>query len=71
MIHCSSCGKQIEKVPVWLESAKADFVCNNCPNRSTKNIAFVSLETEPKVAAHLDEADVLDPEEVADDSEEA
>jgi hypothetical protein len=70
MIHCSSCGKPIEKVPVWLASAKAEFVCNNCPNRSAKNIAFVSLETEPKVAAQLDETDPVDVEELAEDLEE-
>lgn len=44
MITCSTCGKVIEKVPEWLAGTKADFVCNNCPNRQAKNIAFVSLE---------------------------
>jgi hypothetical protein len=44
MITCSSCGKPIEKVPSWLQGTRADFVCNNCPNRQTKNIAFVTLE---------------------------
>ncbi|MDH4387384.1 MAG: hypothetical protein QE269_01520 [Fimbriimonas sp.] len=42
MVSCT-CGKSIDKVPNWLQSAKVEFVCNNCPNRQTKNIAFVSL----------------------------
>ena len=50
MVHCS-CGKPIEKIPDWLSTAKVDFVCNNCPNRSHKNIAFVSLEPEAKAIA--------------------
>jgi hypothetical protein len=68
MIHCSSCGRPIEKVPDWLRGTKVDFVCNNCPNRQTKNIAFVTLDTEPK-AARLDDEDEVDVEEVADDEE--
>ncbi len=70
MIHCSSCGKPIEKVPEWLASAKVEFVCNNCPNRTAKNIAFVTLETEPKPAARVEGID-LDVEELPEDSEEA
>jgi len=66
MIQCSSCGKPIEKVPEWLQSAKVEFVCNNCPNRTAKNIAFVTLELEPKAAAH-DDADL---DEEADTEEE-
>jgi hypothetical protein len=56
MIKCS-CGKPIEKLPNWLEGVKVDFVCNNCPNRQTKNIAFVQLEVEPKakIADELEE----------------
>jgi len=69
MIHCSSCGKPIEKVPMWLASAKVEFVCNNCPNRTAKNIAFVTLESEPKPAALVEGVD-LDPEELPDDAEE-
>jgi len=66
MIQCSSCGKPIEKVPDWLRTAKVEFVCNNCPNRQTKNIAFVSLELESPSAAKLAE-DEIDVEDVADD----
>ncbi len=43
MVLCA-CNKPIEKVPDWLKSAKVEFVCNNCPNRQTKNIAFMSLD---------------------------
>ena len=60
MIQCSSCGKPIEKVPDWLQSAKVEFVCNNCPNRTAKNIAFVSLEVEPKVSIAEEETDDVD-----------
>lgn len=67
MIRCGSCGKLIDKIPHWLEGAKVEFVCNNCPNRTAKNIAFVTLEPEPRAAAAVDE---IDPEEVADDVEE-
>ena len=67
MIYCS-CGKPLEKVPSWLESSKVTFVCNNCPNRQTKNIAFLSLESEapktPSLDEELDEA--IEEEEVED-----
>jgi hypothetical protein len=69
MIQCSACGKPIEKVPDWLRTAKVEFVCNNCPNRQTKNIAFVSLELDaPSAAKTID--DEVDEEEVADEDEE-
>jgi hypothetical protein len=67
MTHCSSCGRPIEKVPDWLRTAKVEFVCNNCPNRQTKNIAFVSLELEPPAVAKLAEEDEVEVEEVADE----
>jgi len=67
LIQCSSCGKQIEKVPDWLRSAKVEFVCNNCPNRTAKNIAFVSLEVEPKKAIVDDEPEIEEEEAVADE----
>lgn len=68
MIQCSSCGRPIEKVPEWLRSAKVEFVCNNCPNRTAKNIAFVSLEVEPKKAAALDEEEeIVEEEEIAEE----
>jgi hypothetical protein len=43
MVNCA-CGKTIDKVPDWLQTAEVEFVCNNCPNRQTKNIAFVNLD---------------------------
>jgi hypothetical protein len=67
MMTCSSCGRPIEKVPDWLQSTKVDFVCNNCPNRQAKNIAFLSLETAAPAAKVEEEPDV---EEVADEEEE-
>lgn len=48
MVTCSGCGRVIERVPDWLTGVKVEFVCNNCPNRQTKNIAFVNFETEAK-----------------------
>ena len=69
MIYCSTCGRPIEKVPDWLQSAKVEFVCNNCPNRHTKNIAFVSLELESPPTAKLAE-DEIDVEEVSDEESE-
>jgi hypothetical protein len=55
MIQCSSCGRTLDKVPSWLSSANIAFVCNNCPNRQAKNIAFLSLESEAPKTPALDE----------------
>lgn len=67
MIQCSACGRPIEKVPDWLRGTKVDFICNNCPNRQTKNIAFMTLDTEPKAAR--DDDDDTDVEEIPDEDE--
>ena len=48
MVQCT-CGRHMEKVPDWLQGVQVEFVCNNCPDRKTKNIAFISLE--PAVSA--------------------
>ncbi|MHB8637785.1 MAG: hypothetical protein ACYC96_15075 [Fimbriimonadaceae bacterium] len=62
MITCT-CGKTIDKVPTWMASVNVEFVCNNCPNRQTKNIAFVSLEPDVPVVAALEvEEEPLDAE---------
>ncbi|MBS1715358.1 MAG: hypothetical protein JST30_13595 [Armatimonadetes bacterium] len=44
MVQCA-CGKNLDKVPNWLQSASVSFVCNNCPNRTVKAITQVTLET--------------------------
>jgi len=68
MIQCG-CGKVLDKVPTWLSGANVTFVCNNCPNRQAKNIAFLQLETEmpktPKLDEDLDE-DIPEEDEDAD-----
>jgi predicted Fe-S protein YdhL (DUF1289 family) len=68
MIQCTTCGRTLDKVPNWLSSASVVFVCNNCPNRQAKNIAFLSLETEtPKAKVEDDEAeDEIEAEEEAE-----
>ncbi len=66
MITCSACGKPIDKLPVWLSRVSAEFICNNCPNRQTKNIAFLTLEPTPAAKTEED----LDVEEVAEKEEE-
>jgi len=66
MIQCSSCGRNLDKVPSWLSSANIAFVCNNCPNRQAKNIAFLSLESEAPKTPVLDE-DLDEPEEETED----
>ena len=67
MVTCTSCGKAIDKMPNWLTGVKVEFVCNNCPNRQTKNIAFISLEPETaKTGIALDEEEV-DVEELPDE----
>lgn len=30
------CGKNIDKVPDWLEGVSVNFVCTNCPERQSK-----------------------------------
>lgn len=45
----------MDKIPSWLATADVQFVCNNCPNRQLKNIAFVNLGTELPPAAKLEE----------------
>lgn len=66
MVLCS-CGKAIEKLPSWLQGTKVDFVCNNCPNRQTKNIAQVSLELDARPAAKLDEEEEPEIEEIGEE----
>ncbi|RYG27236.1 hypothetical protein EON82_00110 [bacterium] len=70
MIHCSGCGKPIDKLPSWLAGTKVDFVCNNCPNRTAKSIAFVQLE-DTKTSARADDDEHIDEEEIGDDLDEA
>lgn len=66
MVTCV-CGKTIEKLPSWLQGAKVNFVCNNCPNRQTKNIALVSMELDMKPAAKLDDEEEIELEEIAEE----
>ena len=66
MVTCI-CGKPIEKLPSWLEGTKVDFVCNNCPNRQTKNIALVSLELDQKPTSKRDDDDELDMEDIGEE----
>jgi len=56
MVRCS-CGKAIEKIPDWMQGIKVEFVCNNCPNRQTKNIAFINFDEALHPSAKLDEPD--------------
>ena len=68
MVNCS-CGKPIEKVPNWLKSAQVEFVCNNCPNRQLKNIAFVNLDAglkSPGKSIDGEAEPVIDEDEDAD-----
>lgn len=68
MIHCAYCGKPIDKVPAWLEGARATFVCNNCPNRQAKNIAFVNLDPSASTSA-IDDDEEVDVEETPDEDD--
>lgn len=65
MIQCTTCGRPLDKLPTWLAGSNVVFVCNNCPNRQAKNIAFLSLESETPKAPSMDTD--LEPE--AEDSE--
>lgn len=68
MITCK-CGKTIEKVPDWMQGIQVEFVCNNCPNRQTKNIAFMTLEPELPKAAKLDDDDEIELDEAEEPAE--
>lgn len=68
MIQCT-CGKVLDKVPAWLSSAKVTFVCNNCPNRQTKNIALLSFESELPKTPKLDEDLDVEEEEAETEDE--
>lgn len=65
MVKCSSCGKPIDKIPVWLTNAKVEYVCDNCPNRHYKNIAFVELA--PVVKPEDDDEETVDIKEDDED----
>jgi predicted Fe-S protein YdhL (DUF1289 family) len=69
MIQCTTCDRTLEKVTNWLSSANVVFVCNNCPNRQAKNIAFLSLESDaPKTKAEEEEVEaVIDNDEESED----
>lgn len=70
MVQCSSCGKAIERIPNWMQGIKVEYVCNNCPNRQLKNIAFINLDAGLHASAKIE----AEPEvvvEVADEEEEA
>jgi hypothetical protein len=67
MVLCK-CGKAMDKVPDWLQSVTVEFVCNNCPNRKTKNIAFISLE--PNLAPEAKGAPSEDAEQEVEPAEE-
>jgi hypothetical protein len=66
MITCK-CGKTIDKVPTWMQGIQVDFVCNNCPNRQTKNIAFLAMEPAlPNTARPTDDEEIEETEEELD-----
>jgi hypothetical protein len=66
MVQCG-CGKVLDKVPVWLGSVTVEFICNNCPNRKTKNIAFITLEADGPVKDQIQAPEDL--EAVVDEDE--
>ena len=54
MVTCS-CGKVMDKIPSWMDGIKVQFVCNNCPNRQTKNIAFINLDAGLHASAKIED----------------
>lgn len=72
MVRCS-CGKAIEKIPDWMANIKVEFICNNCPNRQTKNIAFINFDDALHPSAKLEggEAEVEIEEPEAEEEAEA
>lgn len=61
----------MDKLPDWLAAVNVEFVCNNCPNRQTKNIAFISLEPTQPAAAKVEGLDVEEEPEEKEEEEEA
>lgn len=53
-----------------MEGIKVEYVCNNCPNRQLKNIAFINLDAGLHASAKI-EAEPEAVAEVAEDEEEA
>lgn len=70
MVRCS-CGKAIEKIPDWMAEIKVEFICNNCPNRQTKNIAFINFDEALHASAKLDEGAEPETEAAAEPEVEA
>jgi len=66
MVSCT-CGKPLDKVPNWLQSVQVEFICNNCPNRKTKNIAFITLENDAPEKAQTQAPEDL--EAIAEDDD--
>ena len=53
-----------------MQGIKVEYVCNNCPNRQLKNIAFINLDSGLHASAKI-EAEPEAVVEVADEEEEA
>lgn len=51
-----------------MQGIKTEFVCNNCPNRQTKNIAFVNLDASLNSSQKVDE-DPIESEEESEDTD--
>lgn len=67
MVKCV-CDRPIEKMPVWLESVKVDFVCTNCPKRQqVKSIA--QLHNEQQRAAKVEDESMPDIDADMDEEE--
>lgn len=41
-----SCGKPLDKIPLWMKEINVHFICNNCPNRDLQNIAHAKFPAE-------------------------
>jgi len=42
VIICS-CGKVIDRIPLWLSGVNVEFVCTNCPQRQARNAASAAI----------------------------
>lgn len=72
MVKCSLCGKEIEKIPTWMQDIDVPYICTNCPNYNLRNIATIDFMTEilkkpPETAKAVEEAE---PEQDHEDAEE-
>lgn len=50
MVRCSTCGREIEKVPAWLASVRVQFVCAQCSAKQSRGVPLTPPTAKPAFA---------------------